>query len=169
MEELSKLPDPRNSPDEMLPAVPGSSLMTDEEVDGAAREAGLLVLSARTVRALKKLGEFVDQVGLVHIQVGKILETEERLRKLADEAQACVEEAEDLEVRLNAIRAAKEVNVEVLKAAEIAVKIVEEKMVSPKGSTGERRLRSFAPGEQVGPAVQVNIKTENATVQAKEA
>lgn len=69
---------------ESLPEVVGAE-MTDEELEEASRDAGMVVIDKRKIRGFHKIGKYLKQSGLVEIKRGRLaarIESLERARKV---------------------------------------------------------------------------------------
>lgn len=152
-QKMNTLPYPDKVPDAVEPAT-GLNILTDEEVDKVAEEAGLIQLKGKHLNSLRKLGEHISLSGVVHIGLAKVLATEEKINELRGKCEKVIDSSEDNKDKLDAIRAATSIDTLKLRAAELMVKMVEAKLIPTEG--GKPKSPAFAIGEVVVP-VQVNV------------
>lgn len=127
-------------------------LISDKEIKRAAKTAGLVSLTPATIKAFKKIGQFLDLEGIAMIQAGRIMGTSENLAAIADAAREIAENAVDPEVKVEAIKAATAAYGQKINADAILHKMLENKMVG-----GEQKRRKFQSMPQ-GPIVAVHTE-----------
>lgn len=134
------------------------------EINQAAQDLGLTVLNAKTLNALRILGANVDNMGAVHVGLGRVIASGEYIAKLLDRATSiAMEDNPDLydsdgkciasgkKTTLEAISISNDLIRSQLESAHLLRKMTESKVL--RNPSEKRKHRSFAVGE--------NVKVEN--------
>lgn len=160
---MSKIPKPSQLP-AVVPADVGAIALRDADIDKACVELQLVRFNSKTIKALKVVGAALEAGDIARISATKVILTQEKLQDLLSKLDHLIENNEDdPQTLIEAIRAATAICSENNRASELAVKILEAKLIEKKDDA-PRKFKSFSPGEIVQP-IQVNVTT---TGQVKE-
>lgn len=132
-------------------------MITDADADQAAKLLGLTKLTSLNLRALSRLGVYVDRFGAVKMSRARTLVTVEQINELLSDVADIVRSSADPQQRINAASVAANLFDKQIKAEANMIKLIE--VQPPEQKQQAARNKSFAPQQDVPRvAVQVNIK-----------
>lgn len=123
----------------------------------AAREAGFNILDAKQLKAAGLFGEFVSQVGAIHLGRSRLAMNLARTDKAMDFCESAIENREfpDPDMMVGVMKVHASLISESNKAAELLIKSAQQAAETAKAEAMVV-LPGFAPRAQVGPT-QVNV------------
>ena len=123
----------------------------------AAREAGFNIIDAKQLKAAGIFGEFVSQVGAIHLGRSRLAMNLARTDKAMDFCESAIENREfpDPESMIGVMKVHASLISESNKAAELLIKSAQQAAETAKAEAMVV-LPGFAPRAQVGPT-QVNV------------
>ncbi len=159
-DRMNDIPRPSQLPATVDKPIAALAKVSDADLDSACASLGLIRFKAKTLRALKIIGGALEASDMAHVQAASIVITQEKLQSLLTRLEAIADGADedDTQSRVEAIRAATAVCGELNRSCELAVKILETKLLEKQVETS-RKYRGLSPGEQVLP-ITVNIKAD---------
>jgi hypothetical protein len=124
----------------------------------AAREAGFNILDARQLKAAGVFGEFVSQVGAIHLGRSRLAMNLARTDKAMEFCEQALEHREfpDPESMIGVMKVHASLIGESNRAAELLIKSAQQAAETAK-TEALTQLPGFAPRAQVGPT-QVNVQ-----------
>lgn len=135
------------------PDVP--TVLTDEEVEEAARELGITYFRPAKVKALQKLGAFAGNHNVIHQGVGRLLAIDQTVMEVLDEMAAIVKDGEELnEIKVQAAGQVNSLANTLIRSVEITAEFQTKGHVKPKVA---KRVFDDTPISPAGNNVQVNI------------
>lgn len=150
------IPKPSQLPAVVPKPVSEIAKISDKDLDSACSSLGLVRFRAKTLKALKTLGSALESTDVARIQAANVVITQEKLNNLMAKLESIIDSSDDDQSTIEAIRAATAVCAESNRSCEIAVKVLETKLLEKE--VASRKHRGFAPGEIVQP-IQVNVTT----------
>lgn len=144
-----------------LPSAPAKKLKTQMSVADAQRAikaAGMIKISARKIKAVTELGDYLEQIGVLSYGRACLAANTEHIRMALDECDNLrTKKSEDPDYRLNLVMAKEHLTARLTDAASALIKSVA--IDTSNGFTPPSPNRSFLPGQAVFPvsATQVNV------------
>jgi hypothetical protein len=129
-------------------------ILSDRELENVIGTLGLKKLNPRMSKALKKLGEHLDAQGITHMQAGRVVCNLDCLDDVYEKVMEQFDQISDPELKLDALRLAKDIRAEIRESSKAVEKMVSEKRLGSGG--GPIKHQGAAPGQVVG----VIVKTE---------
>lgn len=148
---------------EHLPAVTNKTPITMSAAEKAAREAGFDIIDAKKLKAAGLFGEFVSQVGAIHLGRSRLAINIARADRAMDFCEEAARSASDAEVMMGLMKINADLIGKSNNAAELLIKSAQQAAETAK-TEAMVALPGFAPRMAVGNPTQVNV-----TVNAKAA
>ena len=131
---------------------PTKGMFSDKEAKQAAAGTGLVALKRKKYSELKKLGDFIENEGVVKTSIGYVFLSAEKLEPLMQLASDIAYESDYDAIKLQAISKAVEVSKQLTESAKICGNMVNNKQLK---SEETKKKASFMPGQQITP-IQIN-------------
>ena len=106
---------------------PTKGMFSDKEAKQAAAGTGLVALKRKKYSELKKLGDFIENEGVVKTSIGYVFLSAEKLEPLMQLASDIAYESDDDAIKLQAISKAVEVSKQLTESAKICGNMVNNK------------------------------------------
>lgn len=157
---MSEIPKPDQLPATVEKPISNIAKVSDRDLDAACSALGLIRFKSKRLKALKTVGGALEASDMARVQAASVVITQERLQGLLARLEKIADAAgeDDPQSQVEAIRAATAVCAELNRACELAVKVLDTKLLQPQVEAN-RKFRGLAPGEQVQP-IQVNIRAD---------
>ena len=117
--------------------------ITTEEAEAAAKSLGLTMFRGNKAAALRKLGLHHAQHGVVFQGLGRLAIAEDALQRIMTKAVEIAESAEDGEVAVAAIHAARGVADSMLNNTRYQIELQQEKLIPAADSSNKKKIASF--------------------------
>lgn len=131
---------------------PTKGMFSAKEAKQAAASTGLVAIKRKKYSELKKLGDFIENEGVVKTSIGYVFLSAEKLEPLMQLAADIAYESDDDAIKLQAISKAVEVSKQLTESAKICGNMVNNKQLK---SEEIKKKASFMPGQQLTP-IQIN-------------
>ena len=131
---------------------PTKGIFSAKEAKQAAASTGLVAVKRKKYSELKKLGDFIENEGVVKTSIGYVFLSAEKLEPLMQLAADIAYESDDDAIKLQAISKAVEVSKQLTESAKICGNMVNNKQLK---SEETKKKASFMPGQQLTP-IQIN-------------
>lgn len=141
------MPSLESIPDMPAPIESPMTTINPSKAYQIARKAGLKSLKPKTIKAFRRLGEFLEAEKIAYIQAGRIMNTSETLDQLAKFAEDIAQNSQDPRVKIEAIKAAVTALGEKNDADSMVQKMIENSTL--KIDVNSRKFRSFDRGAVV--------------------
>ena len=139
-----------------LPATTKKPAISLSVAEKAAREAGFDVIDAKAMKAAGVFGEFVSQVGAIHLGRSRLAVNIARADKAMAFCEQAAESAGDPEIMLGLLKVQSDLIGKSNNAAELLIKSAQTAAETAKAEAMVQ-LPGFAPRSQVG-LTQVNVQ-----------
>lgn len=150
-----------------MPSISNKPTISMAVAEKAAREAGFNIIDAKQLKAAGLFGEFVSQVGAIHLGRSRLAMNLARTDKAMDFCEGALERREfpDPESMIGVMKVHASLVGESNRAAELLIKSAQQAAETAK-TEAMAQLPGFAPRAQVG-LTQVNVSVNAKAADAK--
>lgn len=142
--------------EQAIAAVPKKQAISIAAAERAARDAGFTLIDAKALKAAGTFGQFLSEVGAIHIGRSRLAMNMARIEKALDFCEKAAEGSSDPELTLGLVKVSSDLIGKSNSAAELLIKSAQQAAETAK-TEAMIQLPGFVPGQRVGPMTQVNV------------